>query len=235
MRWQHPDEGLLPPGAFLPVIEGSSLEADLDDWVLDRAVAQLTTWSVDGLDLELSVNISPRNMSDPAFPDRLAQLLDGRRAGLAERLELEVIETSAVGPFDEVAVTMQRCADLGVRFSLDDFGTGYSSLSYFHSLPIHMLKIDRGFVSDMLTGVRDLDIVEGVIQLARAFDRPVVAEGVESVEVGLLLQRLGCQYAQGFALARPMPADELPGWIDGFAESAAWAMVADGVASPTDR
>jgi hypothetical protein len=117
---------------------------------------------------------------------------------------------------------MSACAELGVHFSLDDFGTGYSSLTYFHRLPISILKIDQHFVRNMLTEPLDQDIVEGVLRLAEALKRPVVAEGVESIELGLMLSQLGCQYAQGYGIARPMPAEELPGWMAQWQNDSLW-------------
>ena len=117
---------------------------------------------------------------------------------------------------------MNACRDLGVSFSLDDFGTGYSSLTYFHRLPISILKIDRDFVIDMFKNSELIDIVEGVIRLADALNRPVVAEGVESIEHGLMLMQMGCQYIQGYGVSKPIPADELISWIDDFNQDEYW-------------
>jgi EAL domain-containing protein (putative c-di-GMP-specific phosphodiesterase class I) len=229
VRWQHPTRGLLSPARFLPLIEATPLEFALDEWVLETALAQVVEWVDLGLDISVSVNMTPRHITQPSFPGHLADLLSRYPAGLASRLELEVLETGTLGQVEHVAEIMRECIELGVSFSLDDFGTGYSSLTYFHSLPVNVLKIDRGFVSGMLRDARDFDIVEGVIQLSRALDRPVVAEGVESVEVGMLLHQMGCQYAQGFGIARPMDADAVPAWTAGFVDGPWQRLALDGV------
>ncbi len=222
VRWQHAERGLLAPGVFLPLAEGSPLEFELGEWVVSTALRQLAAWRADGLDLTVAVNISPRHIARPEFADFLAEELGRHPEGLATSLELEILEASAEGRLDTVAALMRRIERLGVRFSLDDFGTGYSSLTYFNQLPISTLKIDQGFVRDLFASPNSLDIVEGVIDLAKAIRRPVVAEGVETFDVGLMLRRLGCQYAQGFGIARPMPADEIGEWVAAFASAPDW-------------
>jgi diguanylate cyclase (GGDEF)-like protein/PAS domain S-box-containing protein len=226
VRWQHPEKGLLSPAAFLPLIEGSPEEIMLGEWVLRSALEQHFTWLDQGTDMPVSVNISPRHIQLRGFVDNLANLLAEFPEGTSEKLELEVLETSAIGDTSSVADIMNQCAQLGVHFSLDDFGTGYSSLTYFHRLPIDVLKIDQNFVKDMLDDVRDLDIVEGVLRLADALKRPVVAEGVESVELGMMLLQLGCRYAQGYGIARPMPAAQLPSWLSQWHENSIWSTLA---------
>jgi len=129
---------------------------------------------------------------------------------------------------------MQACQALGVRFALDDFGTGYSSLAYLKRLPAEQIKIDQSFVRDMLVDEEDLAIVKGVIGLAQAFGREVIAEGVETIAHGTLLLGLGCELAQGYGIARPMPAQELPGWVARWRPDAAWAGGA-GAAADTAR
>ncbi|TDT15963.1 PAS domain S-box-containing protein/diguanylate cyclase (GGDEF)-like protein [Ilumatobacter fluminis] len=228
VRWQHPTRGLLLPGEFLPVIDATPLEFALDEWVLRAALDQLAEWDRAGLTLGVSVNVSPRHIAKPSFPEYLASQLRRYRHGLAERLELEIVETAAVGQLDDVAEIMERCASLGVTFSLDDFGTGYSSLTHFSSLPVNVLKIDQGFVRRLMNDARNLDIVEGVVQLAKALGRPVVAEGVESVEIGMLLRQLDCQYAQGFGIALPMESAAIPRWVTEFRAGSSWRDVADG-------
>ncbi|HEX5390333.1 MAG TPA: EAL domain-containing protein, partial [Burkholderiaceae bacterium] len=117
---------------------------------------------------------------------------------------------------------LQRCIGLGVRFSLDDFGTGYSSLTYLRKLPVHSLKIDQSFVRDMLSDPEDLGIVQGVIELAGAFHREVIAEGVETLAHGSALRKMGCHIAQGYGIAKPMPADALPDWCAQWLDAGAW-------------
>ena len=223
IRWQHPERGLLLPQDFLPTVEGSELAIDLGNWVIRTALDQLAHWAQAGLDLALSINIAGEHLQHPEFADMLAAELAAHPEVLPERLELEVLETAAIEDVGRAAELFETCRKLGVSFALDDFGTGYSSLTYFRRLPAEMLKIDQSFVRDMLDDPEDLAIVEGVIGLTRAFRRQVIAEGVESVEHGLVLLLLGCDLAQGFGIARPMPASELPDWIGNFRPDDLWS------------
>lgn len=212
IRWRHPTLGLLAPGAFLPALHGSDLEQPLGEWVIGTALHQIERWAAAGLEMPVSVNVSAHHLMQPDFRDRLALIL-GQCPGVApSSLELEVLETAAIADMRQAVDTLHRCIALGVGFSLDDFGTGYSSLTYLRQLPVQTLKIDQSFVRDMLTDQEDLGIVQGVIQLAAAFHRRVIAEGVETMEHGAALRALGCHLAQGYGIARPMPAADLPGW-----------------------
>ncbi len=213
IRWQHPERGLLFPDAFLPAIENTTLAIQLGQWVLDTAVAQLHAWHQQGLDLNISVNIAARQLEDPAFVSNLQALLARYPALPAEFLELEILETSALEDIERVIAIIQQCHQLGVTVALDDFGTGYSSLTYFKRLPIDTVKIDRDFIIDMLDDKEDFTIVEGVIGLAHAFNRMVIAEGVESERHAVALQQLGCRYGQGYGFAKAMPSAQLPRWI----------------------
>ncbi|NJD08441.1 MAG: bacteriohemerythrin [Methylococcaceae bacterium] len=222
VRWQHPEKGLLQPGAFLPLLKDSPLEIALDEWVLKAAIEQHVAWRALGLTVAVSVNISPRYIQQAGFVEFLRKLLSAYPDDLPNHLELEVLETSALGDTASVADIMNACSALGVSFSLDDFGTGYSSLTYFHRLPISIVKIDQNFVRGMMNDPRDQDIVEGVLHLAKALDRPVVAEGVETIELGLMLAELGCHYAQGYGIARPIPPERLPGWAEQWTAERIW-------------
>jgi diguanylate cyclase (GGDEF)-like protein len=213
VRWQHPDEGLLPPGKFLPEIEDTDFSIPFGEWVIATAIAQMATWHAAGLSLKIGVNISPRHLQSPTFAERLAALLACHPEVPPTSLELEVVESAALEDVVRVAQVIDSCHALGVTFALDDFGTGYSSLSYFKRLHVDVLKIDQSFVRDLLTDEEDHAIVEGVISLTRTFKRQVVAEGVETAEIGAALLALGCSIAQGYGIARPMPANALPGWI----------------------
>ncbi|MEE4277412.1 MAG: EAL domain-containing protein, partial [Halieaceae bacterium] len=212
IRWQHPKRGLLPPSELLPVIHNTPLEVRLDEWVLKRALDQHMAFREHGLLVPLSVNVTPQSIQKQSFVGFLQELLSAYPSDIAEHLEIEILETAAIENTARVAQTMDACAELGIRFSLDDFGTGYSSLTHFHRLPISVLKIDQQFVRKLISEAQDHDIVEGVLLLARALGRPVVAEGVENIEIALLLHQLGCQYAQGYGIARPMPAEQLESW-----------------------
>jgi EAL domain-containing protein (putative c-di-GMP-specific phosphodiesterase class I) len=216
LRWKHPIEGLIAPGLFLPIIESTGLSVKVGDWVLDQALSQLAYWQAMGLDLSVSVNMSPRHLQDPEFAPRLAELISRHGRALGGKLEIEVLETAALVDVAHTSSLLERCRKLGVRFALDDFGTGYSTLSYLKRLPVDVLKIDRSFVHNMLDDRQDLAIVEGVIGLARTFDCTVVAEGVETAAQARLLLDLGCDIGQGHGIAVPMPASEVTGWMQNY-------------------
>ncbi|SDO79630.1 diguanylate cyclase/phosphodiesterase with PAS/PAC sensor(s) [Halomonas shengliensis] len=223
VRWQHPERGLLPPGEFLPVIEEHALTEALGEWVIRRALAQAAAWRREGLGLPVSVNMAARHLRQREFPERLAALLVEQPDLPAGSLELEILETSALGDLAQVTELLEACRRLGVQVSLDDFGTGYSSLTYLKRLPAGTVKIDQSFVRDLLDAPEDLKILAGVLGLAEAFERQVIAEGVETLEHGQLLLRLGCELGQGYGIARPMPAAEVPGWCAGWHPPAVWA------------
>ena len=223
IRWQHPERGLLPPGAFLPDVEQSPLVVELGEWVIATALAQHASWRAQGLDLPVSVNISADHLQRQDFIERLEALLAPHADIGPGRLELEVLETSALGNLEHVAAVIRGCRRLGVRFALDDFGTGYASLAYLKHLPANVLKIDQTFVRDMLEDPDDLAILEGVIGLAKAFRREVVAEGVETLLHGRRRWQLGCETAQGYGSARPRPADAVPGWVRAWCPDPSWA------------
>ncbi len=227
IRWQHPERGLVPPGEFLPTIEDTEFAIDLGRWVMDTAVAQLDAWRKAGLDIAMSINMAARHLQTPGFVAEVEALLQRYPAVPAAAIELEVLETAAIEDIAEAGNVIRSCHQLGVRFALDDFGTGYSSMSYFKRLQVNTLKIDQSFVKDLLSDEGDRAIIEGMISLAHAFGRDVVAEGVETPEIGRTLVRLGCSLAQGYGIARPMPAGELPGWAASWQGEAGWRFPAD--------
>ena len=213
LRWQHPDRGLLAPADFLPSVEGHPVSILIGEWVIETALVQMRTWQAAGLTLHTSVNVGALQMQQMGFVVWLAELLKTYPNVPPQQLELEILETSALENIGEVSQTMQACRDVGVRFALDDFGTGYSSLTYLKHLPAEMIKIDQSFVRDMLGDVDDLSIVRGVIGLAAAFGRAVIAEGVETEAHCVQLLSMGCDLAQGYGIARPMPAQDIPAWV----------------------
>ncbi|MDA8328698.1 MAG: EAL domain-containing protein [Betaproteobacteria bacterium] len=223
IRWQHPEKGLLLPAAFLPVIENHPLFVEMGEWVVDTALTQMDIWHAAGLDIPVSVNVGACQLREPNFVERLHALLTAHPNIGAGELELELLETSALEDMARVSHVIERCRKIGVLFSLDDFGTGYSSLSYLKHLRVAMLKIDQSFVRDMLGDPDDLAILDGVIGLAAAFRCKVIAEGVETVEHGEMLLQLGCELAQGYGIARPMPAHEIPGWAATWRPDPVWA------------
>ena len=222
IRWQHPEQGLLPPAEFLPAIEDHALAISIGEWVINTALTQMEIWHAAGLELPVSVNVGARQLQQVNFVDRLQDLLAAHPHIKPGDLELEVLETSALDDVIGVSRVIETCRQIGVMFALDDFGTGYSSLTYLKRLPVALLKIDQSFVRDMLDDPDDLAILEGVIGLASAFGRQVIAEGVESVAHGTLLLQLGCELAQGYGIARPMPAQNMPTWVAAWRTNSAW-------------
>jgi len=223
IRWQHPVQGLLLPAHFLPLIERHLLSVDVGDWVIATALAQFEAWAAQGITLPLSVNVGALQLQQPDFVERLRGHLSRHPGVGAGQLQLELLETSELNDLDRVAEVMRACAELGVGFSLDDFGTGYSSLAYLKRLAAGQIKIDRSFVHDMLHEPEDLAILDGVMGLARAFQRKVIAEGVESIELGRMLLRMGCELGQGYGIARPMPAQDMPAWLARWRPPSEWA------------
>jgi diguanylate cyclase (GGDEF)-like protein/PAS domain S-box-containing protein len=222
IRWQHPEKGLLAPATFLPVIEDDPLALDVGEWVIDAALTQIAAWHTAGLDLPVSVNIGARQLQQDNFVEHLQTILARHPQVNPTKLELEVLETSALEDITRVSRVIEDCAKIGVKFALDDFGTGYSSLTYLKRLQVALLKIDQSFVRDMLEDRDDLAILQGVIGLAAAFKREVIAEGVETVAHGTALVQLGCKLAQGYGIARPMPAEQMPAWVATWQPDAAW-------------
>lgn len=222
IRWRHPERGLLPPSVFLPVVEEHPLSVTLGQWVFEAAVAQVRRWRGEGLDLPVSVNVGAFQLQQRDFVLRLRQLLQANLEIRPGDLEIEVLETSALEDLARVSQVIEECRELGVRFALDDFGTGYSSLNYLKRLAVDELKIDQSFVRDMLDDPDDLTILEGIVSLATAFRREVIAEGVETVEHGTLLLQLGCECAQGYGIARPMRGESVPAWVKAWRPDPAW-------------
>jgi diguanylate cyclase (GGDEF)-like protein/PAS domain S-box-containing protein len=214
IRWQHPIDGLIPPLDFLPLIENHPISLDIGEWVIDTTLSQISQWQSVGITLPISVNISAYHLQKADFVERLAALLAAYSYVSPHLLELEVLETSGFHDINSIIATMKACIDLGVKFALDDFGTGYSSLTYLKRLPASMIKIDQSFIRDMLTDADDLAIILGVISLAKAFQLEVIAEGVETIEHGTALLQMGCEIAQGYGIARPMPANDMPTWLE---------------------
>ncbi|MGY6553637.1 MAG: EAL domain-containing protein [Wenzhouxiangella sp.] len=232
VRWQHPEQGLLAPGQFLADLAQSELEYSFGEMVIELALQQLECWLAQGLDLRVSVNISGPHLLAPDFLAKLTAALQRHATAPPCLFQLEILETAAVADLDQAIDVLQGVRNLGVTVSLDDFGTGYSSLSHLRSLPVDEVKIDQSFVRNMLNDAGDYNIVRSVIGLARAFSLRVVAEGVESMAHSRALMELKCGLAQGYAFARPMPAAELPGWLEQWREQAAGMRWGTSVSTP---
>jgi diguanylate cyclase (GGDEF)-like protein len=211
-RWTHPELGQIQPNEFVPLAEQTGLIKPLTVAVLEAALVQVRRWRDDGLTLPVSVNVSARSLLDPNLPGEVDALL--QRFGVAPTLlELEITEGSIMSDPVGALEVLTRLDAMGVRLAIDDFGTGYSSLAYLKRLPVHELKIDRGFVMNMVRDRADAFIVRCAVDLGRNLELRVVAEGVEDAETVEALARLGCTQAQGFYFSRPVPAPELTQWL----------------------
>ncbi len=212
VRWQHPELGLLPPSDFLGIVEQTGLIQPLTRQVLEQAVAQCARWRQAGRELTVSVNLSVRNLLDPDLPSLIGDLLS--LYGLVpEALQLEITESMLMSDPDRSLVTLTRLNQLGVGLSVDDYGTGYSSLANLRRLPIDELKIDRSFVSPMLSDESDLIIVRSTINLSHDLGLKVVAEGIEDEATRHRLAGLGCDFAQGYHFSKPLAPAAFDQWI----------------------
>ena len=225
IRWIHPERGMLPPAQFLPMVEDHPLAVELGQWVIACAVAQIERWQQSGLNLPVSVNIGARHLHRADFVrclrEQLAKHPHVKPAGLA----LELLETSAFENLDHVCEVIAACQEIGIQCALDDFGTGYASLTYLKKLPVAQLKIGQSFVRGMLDDPKDRAILKSIIELAAVFELQVIAKGVETVAHGVKLLQLGCELGQGYAIAHPMLAAELPDWIANWRPDPAWRNV----------
>jgi diguanylate cyclase (GGDEF)-like protein len=208
VRWLHPEHGLLAPARFIPLIEQTALVAPLTLHVIDRALTQMVAWRRRGIDLEMSVNLSARNLLDPELPGQVTALLR-QHAIPADRLTVEVTESAAVVDRGRAVAGLEALRASGVGVSIDDFGTGNASIEYLATLPASEIKIDRSFITDILEDERAEAIVRSTIDLARNLELSVVAEGIETQAVMEHLAALGCQIGQGYAISQPLPAEEL--------------------------
>jgi EAL domain-containing protein (putative c-di-GMP-specific phosphodiesterase class I)/GGDEF domain-containing protein len=213
MRWHHPERGNIPPAVFIPRAEQSTLINLVTEFALEQSMQQIVQWRDKGIHIPIAVNISPRNLLQPGFSDLILNLL--QRYGVEGRLlELEVTEGALMTDMARTIVELHRLADAKITISIDDFGTGYSSLQYLHKLPISLIKIDQSFVRRLPEDKGALHIVEAAVTLTHKMGMQTIAEGVESEEIYRVLAGLGCDIAQGFAVSRPLPADEFAQWYE---------------------
>jgi diguanylate cyclase (GGDEF)-like protein/hemerythrin-like metal-binding protein/PAS domain S-box-containing protein len=213
IRWQHPTQGLLPPGNFIPLLNQHPVAITLGDWVIEHSLAQMATWLLGGLSTTVSVNIDAMQLHDPDFIGRLQRQLHAQPTVRPDQIELEILETGALENMAHVSALISELQELGISCALDDFGTGYSSLTFLKQLTAHTVKIDQSFVRGMLDDAEDATIVNSVVTLANNFDRRALAEGIETEAHGKALIDFNCEFGQGYAIARPMPADDVPPWL----------------------
>lgn len=223
IRWNKPGIGIVPPLEFLPLIEGTNLDIDIGEWVINTALKQADTWLKLGLSLEISINISAHHLLSDSFIIQLEDALNRHPSFDPEQLQIEVLESFVLSDVTKTATIMKKCRHLlGINFALDDFGTGYSTLSHLRNLPADTIKIDQSFVRNMLINNDDYSIIDGVIGLANSFGRHIIAEGVETNDHGLMLIMMGCRDAQGYFIAKPMPSKELPSWVEAYSANPDW-------------
>ncbi|WP_438970630.1 EAL domain-containing protein [Methylophaga sp.] len=223
IRWNHPEHGLVLPGRFLPAIQGTELEIHVGNWVIEHALQQLDIWLEDGIEMEISINISSHHLQWQGFFEQIEHVLRRHPKVPANLLQLEILESSVLSDINNISNIINTCRNvLGIRISLDDFGTGYSSLTHLRHLPVDVVKIDQSFVRDIIDDPNDYTIIDGVIGLTQAFHHQVIAEGVETVEHGLMLMTMGCEMAQGYVIAKPMPAKECTQWLSEYQPNQQW-------------
>jgi diguanylate cyclase (GGDEF)-like protein len=212
VRWQHPDHGLIAPAEFIPLAERTGLIGPLTHYVLDAALRQCHQWAQDGHQLSVAVNVSARRLLDLDFPQEVAALLAHWQVP-AQLLVIEITESTIMADPTHAIQILGHLNAMGVQLAIDDFGTGYSSMAYLKSLPVHELKVDRSFVSQMTSSIRDAVIVRSTVDLGRNLGLRVVAEGVEDQATWQELNTLGCDAIQGYYISRPVSADELASWL----------------------
>ncbi len=212
VRWQHPDLGLLQPAAFLEIVEQTGLIGAMTNAVLDRAIAECAAWHAAGRDLIVSVNLSVRNLHDPLLSSQVGQMLE-RHSLPPQALKLEITESMILSDPQRALKTVESLSELGCRFAVDDFGTGHSSLANLRRLPVHELKIDRSFVTPMLSDDSDAVIVRSTIELGHALGLKVTAEGVEDSNTLTRLEEIRCDRAQGHFFSKPIPPLEFMRWV----------------------
>jgi diguanylate cyclase (GGDEF)-like protein len=212
LRWQHPQRGMIPPVRFIPFAEQTGFISEITPWVLESVVRQLASWREAGLDITVSANLSALDLLDPRLSARVRELL-ARHGVPAERLCLEITESALMADPTMALAHLAELAALGVKLSIDDYGVGQASLAYLKLLPVNELKLDRSFVTSIDTSPKNSAIVKSTIMLSHALGLSVVAEGVETpAELNWLLDN-GCDIGQGYGISRPIPAQQLPGWI----------------------
>ena len=211
VRWQHPERGLVSPGDFIPIAEESGLIVPIGWWVLDEACRQARLWQTQfprPEPLWMSINLSSKQLSQSDMIERVRRAVtDNDLAG--DSIKLEITESVIMENTESAAAVLRKIKELGVRLSIDDFGTGYSSLSYLHRFPLDTIKVDRSFVSQMVPGARNSEIVNTIVAMARGLTMNVVAEGVETAEQLAGLREMKCGFAQGFYISRPQQSHSI--------------------------
>jgi diguanylate cyclase (GGDEF)-like protein/PAS domain S-box-containing protein len=224
IRWQHPQRGILMPSYFFSLIEDTDVELMVDEWAIESVLGQLSEWSSRYEIPPVSINISAKYLTQEDFKNRITALLKKYPEVTPESIVLEVNQADVLCDIKRFSEVLEACSDLGVKFALDNFCSGPLMLTYLKQLSVNIVKIDQKFTRNLLEKTDNLAILEGITGFASAFNRQVVAEGVESIEQGLLLLKMGCQLGQGYQISRPMPANKVPYWMSDWKPSQSWML-----------
>lgn len=211
MRWKHPEKGFISPGVFIPMAEETGLIIEASKWALKescKALKRLESHVGQNPNLYMSVNFSAKDFAEESFLEDLYQIISASDV-LPKQIQLEITEGLLMAQPENAKLTLEMCRKAGLKIAIDDFGTGYSSLSYLHTYPINTLKIDQSFVRDMLKNNNSLELAKSIITLGKNLNMLITAEGVEHKEEALVLRDLGCETAQGYYFAKPLPEKEL--------------------------
>lgn len=214
IRWNHPERGMIPPDYFIPHIEQTAMIGVVTEWVLKTALTDLKKMQLQGIDINVSVNIPLNILEDP----RIVQVIKGykEKSLPLDKLEFEVLERGSAENLKTISIIMSALKNFRIKFSLDDFGTGYSTLSSIQNLPLDIIKIDRTFVKNLETNNENREIVQSSINIGRSLDKKIVAEGVETKEELEILKEMGCDYAQGYYFTKPLSYDDFLEWYKAF-------------------
>lgn len=229
IRWQHPERGLIYPGEFMPIIDNSPLSIQAGYWVIQKTIQQMDQWINKGFSTIVSVNVSGKLLLSHGFVQTIQEMFRDYPSVLPEMLQIEILESVALENVNQARQAIAECQEMGITFALDDFGTGYSSLTYLKHLNVDAIKIDTSFVETMPTNHEDFAVVKGLVSLAKSFNCSAIAEGVKTLEHGAMLRRIGCQYAQGYAIGKPMTAAEIHAWLKEWRLPEQWRASANNV------
>jgi diguanylate cyclase (GGDEF)-like protein/PAS domain S-box-containing protein len=222
IRWNHPVHGQLQPEDFLPLIEEHYLNIELGEWVVSNALAQLHDWQAQGLRIAISINIHANHLTQSGFVESLQKILAQYPHYSFGSLELEILESCVINNSADVRRIMLNCQAMGIAFALDDFGTGYSSLNAIKQLPARTIKIDRSFIARIDSNFHNIAILEGLYHIATKLGHELVVEGIETIQQGEKLIEMGYEQAQGFAIAKPMPPEQIPDWLNTWTPPKSW-------------
>ncbi|KTD10438.1 EAL domain-containing protein [Legionella hackeliae] len=222
IRWHHPQKGLCYPEYFLPYVENNEVMNRLSSLIFDEVFNQLEEWLKQGIDLRISINVSAHELQQENFFNEIKTKMEQYGNRLNRNIELELLESAAVRDIKSVRKIISQFHEIDLRISLDDFGTGYSSLSYLRALQVDAIKIDQSFINEISSSPKVIAIIDSILHMAKRFNQSVIAEGVDSLEKGILLLKLGCVEGQGYFIGKPMPVSEFQSWMESWKAPPEW-------------